>query len=321
MLASDPPDHTRLRKLVSHAFKPGVIEALAPRIAAICHELIDSSAVARGSFELVEDFAAPLPVIVIADLLGFDPSRRNDYRRWSRALIEVFSNPDSLGAKWNYQRTAPEFFAYLAEVGQARLGAPRGDLISLLIQAREERDALTLHEIAYSCELFLAAGNETTTSLIGNAALALAANPNEAQQVINNTELIPPLIEEAIRFDPPVQADFRTTTTNITIHGVEIPSGAKVALLWAAANRDPEVFPDPDRFLVTRTPNPHVGFGNGIHYCLGAPLARLQARIAAVALFERFRYLAPNPAISAERNDATPLFRGMRRLPMSFQLR
>jgi len=185
MLASDPPNHTRLRKLVSHAFKPGVIEALAPRINAICHELIDSSAVARGCFELVDDFAAPLPVIVIADLLGFDPARRDDYRRWSRALIEVFSNPDSLQAQWNYRRTGPEFFAYLAEVGQARMRSPRDDLISLLIQAREERDALSMNEIAFSSELFLAAGNETTTSLIGNAALALAANPGEAKQVIN----------------------------------------------------------------------------------------------------------------------------------------
>ena len=321
MLASDPPNHTRLRKLVSHAFKPGVIEALAPRINAICHELIDSSAVARGCFELVDDFAAPLPVIVIADLLGFDPARRDDYRRWSRALIEVFSNPDSLQAQWNYRRTGPEFFAYLAEVGQARMRSPRDDLISLLIQAREERDALSVNEIAFSCELFLAAGNETTTSLIGNAALALAANPGEAKQVINNSELIPSLIEEAIRFDPPVQADFRTTTARVTVDGVEIPSGAKVALLWAAANRDPEVFAEPDRFLVTRTPNPHVGFGNGIHYCLGAPLARLQARIAATVLLERFRHLAPNPAFPAERNDATSLFRGLRRLPMSFELR
>lgn len=321
IISNDPPDHTRLRKLVNHAFQAGAVEALAPRMAQICHELIDSSAAARGSFDLIQDFAVPLPLMVIAELLGFDPARYDDYQKWSNTVSEFFSNPGSPDALRQYRQDAPAFFSYLREVAEARRHAPRGDLISLMIQAREERDALTVNEIASTCEFFLAAGNETTTGLIGNAALALAANPSEAAQVVKNPALIPSLIEETARFDTPFQADFRTTTTAVTLHGVEIPIGAKVALLWAAANRDPEVFADPDRFMVTRSPNPHLGFGHGIHYCIGAPLARLEARVAATVLLERFSHLAPDPNSPAVRRSTTPLLRGLRSLPMCFEIR
>ena len=270
MVSSDPPNHTRLRALVSRAFQPGVVEALAPAIEKTCHRLIDESAVARGSFDLMEDFALPLPIIIIAELLGLDPARYPDYKRWTRSLVASLGNPASREAQTNYEATVREFFTYLIAVGQERLRSPRQDLISLLIQARVERDALTPLEIGYSCELFLAAGTETTGSLIGNAALALAAHPDQAAQVANNPELIPSLIEEAIRYDGPFRGDFRTTTRAVSLHGVEIPAGAKVALLIGSANRDPEVFPDPGRFLVTRSPNPHLGFGHGIHVLFGS---------------------------------------------------
>jgi cytochrome P450 len=321
MVSTDPPDHTRLRALVTRAFQPGVIEALAPGIEKTCHRLIDASAAARGSFDLMEDFAFPLPIIVIAELLGLDPARYEDYKRWTRSLVASLANPDSSVAQREYAHCVREFFACLYSIGQDRLRSPRKDLISLLIQARVERDALTPIEIGYACELFLAAGTETTSSLIGNAALTLAAHPEQAALVLENPGLMPSLIEEAIRYDGPFRGDFRTTTRALSLHGIEIPKGAKVALLLASANRDSQVFSEPDRFLVTRHPNPHLGFGHGIHYCLGAPLARLEARVAAQVLQQRFRYLAPNPDKPPVRDYTVPMLRQLRSLPMTFILR
>jgi cytochrome P450 len=320
MLTSDPPRHTRLRTLVSRAFQPGVIESLAPRIEAICNELIDASAEARGTFDLMEDFANPLPIRVIAELMGFDPTRYSDYNRWTQTSVEFLSYPNSAETQRKYAASSREFLRYLYEIGRARLRAPGADLFSSLIQAHVERDALTPQEIAFTCELFLVAGGETTAGLIGNAALALAAHPSQASEVLANPALIPSLIEEAIRYDGPFRADFRTTTRALALHGVEIPKGAKVALLLASANRDPQAFPEPDRFLVTRTPNPHLGFGSGIHYCLGAPLARLETRIAATVLLRRFRALEPRTKRSPEWSDGSPLLRKLNRLPMSFDL-
>jgi cytochrome P450 len=319
LLAIDPPQHTRLRKLLTRSFQPAVIEALAPRIAAICHELIDASAVARGTFDLMEDFALPLPMIAIAQLLGLDPARRSEYRDWSNALVGSLSRPDSVEARHAYMRMRPAFLSCVAAAVRDREYEPRQDLISLMVQVREDGDQLTAPEIAFSCELFLAAGNETTSSVMGNAALLLATYPDEARRVVQQPDLIPSLIEEVIRFDGPVQATFRSTTAPVSIHGTEIPSGARVALLWAAANRDPAVFVEPDRFLASRSPNPHVGFGQGIHHCIGAPLARLEARVAARVLIERFSRLEPDLA-QATRDYSTPLFRRLKTLPMSFTL-
>jgi len=207
------------------------------------------------------------------------------------------------------------------QVLEERRREPRGDLISRMVQAKDEHDALTLQEIASTCEFFLTAGHETTTGLIGNAALALANNPGEAMEVMRNPSLIPSMIEEAARFDPPFQADFRATTEAVTIHGVEIPRGAKVALLWAAANHDPDVFAEPNRFLVSRTPNQHLGFGHGIHYCIGAPLARMEIRVAAKVLMERFEWLAPDPETPPVRRLTTALIRRFETLPIRGRLR
>ncbi len=321
MITSDPPHHTRLRVLVTRAFQAGVIEALAPRIESIANELIDASALARGSFDLMQDFAIPLPIRVIAELLGFDPARYSDYSRWSQALVGILSNPESPECIDRYTLTSREMLAYLSQVGIARYRAPGKDLLSLLIQARAERDALSPAEIVQTCELFLSAGSETTAALIGNTALALAAYPQEAAQVLQNTALIPSMIEEALRYCGPFLADFRTTTRPVILHGIEIPRGAKVALLLGAANRDPEAFPEPERFLATRSPNAHLAFGTGIHYCLGAPLARLEARIVASVLPKRFHRLALDPESPPVWNRTSSFMRKLDRLPMFFELR
>jgi len=319
MLTSDPPDHTRLRALVSRAFQPGVIEALAPRVEAICNELIDASAVARGSFDLMEDFAIPMPIRVIAELIGLDSSRYSDYRRWTQALVELVSNPDSVESQLKYAVSSREFGAYLLQVGMARFRSPRADVLSLLIQARVERDALTPEEIAYSCELFLAAGSETTSALIGNAAVLLAAHPGDYAPLLSQPARFHSMIEEVMRYEGPFRGDFRTTTRAVTVHGVEIPKGAKVAMLLASANRDPTIFPEPERFLIHRSPNPHLGFGHGIHYCLGAPLARMEARVAAMVLRKRFRHLNPDSR-NAVWDSTSPYLRRLNRLPMSYCL-
>ncbi len=200
VVSTDPPEHTRLRRLVSQAFSPAVIEAMKPRVERICHELIDT-ATAAGSFDLVRDLAIPLPVIVIADILGFAPARHRDALRWSEGLVAVFSSPATPTAQEVYATTSAQFFFYISDLIRRRRQEPRDDLISVMLDVREDGERLTAKEIAYSCELFLAAGNETTTGLIGSAALALASHPDQAREVCDAPSLIPLLIEEAIRYD------------------------------------------------------------------------------------------------------------------------
>ncbi|MGE0704988.1 MAG: cytochrome P450 [Vicinamibacterales bacterium] len=320
VVSTDPPEHTRLRRLVNQAFSPSVIEAMRPRVEQLCHQLIDTAIVA-GSFDLVKDLAVPLPVIVIADMLGFEPKRYRDALRWSDGLVAVFSNPDTGKALDLYSRTSPQFFFYIGDLINRRRHDPGDDLISLMLDEDENGDRLTAKEIAYSCELFLAAGNETTAGLIGNAALALAGHPDQAREVRDTPSLIPRLVEEAIRYDGPTQALFRTTTTAVSLHGVEIPAGAKIALMWGAANRDPEVFPEPDSFIAARDPNPHLGFGHGVHHCIGAPLARLESSVVAKVLIERFSRLSPDPRRPPIRRLSSSIFRKLESFPMSYELR
>jgi cytochrome P450 len=313
LISTDPPRHTRLRKAVHAAFTPGAVERLAPRIRAIIGELLDPL-MHRGSFDLIADVAHPLPVIVIAEIIGIEPARRADFRRWSNAFVE---NAAGIAAPGAYAAAVREFGAYLVTVAAARRAEPREDLISHLLS---DDGRLEPAELYYLIELLLAAGNETTTNLAGNAALALARFPDQWRQAAAHPALLPALIEEAARFDAPIQALFRTTTAAVELHGHVVPAGAKVALLWGAANRDPEVFSHPDTFDLARSPNPHLAFGSGIHYCIGAPLARLELRLLAEALLERFASLEIEPGhIPSYRPIA--MIRGPLSVPLRFSRR
>jgi cytochrome P450 len=201
---------------------------------------------------------------------------------------------------------------------EARLHQPQDDIVTILAQAQGEGDALTVLEFLNFCQLLLVAGNETTTNLISNGILAFNAFPEEAQRLRRHPDLATRMVEEVLRYDTPVQLTYRTTTQDVDIHGVTIPAESKVALLWGSANRDPEAFVEPDRLDITRSPNPHVAFASGIHYCLGASLARLEMRLTMQTLMRRMHRLEIDPDGECERVDMA-LLRGMQRLPMVFE--
>lgn len=314
MIVKDPPDHTRLRKLVSKAFSPRMVEQLAPHIQDVVNTLLDA-VIAKGSFDLVQDLALPLPMTIIAEMLGVEPERLEDFKRWSDDVIHIVAAGTNTQALAQYQRTWEEFRSYFTEMIERRRREPRADLLSALVLAQEEQDVLTRSEVLNTCLLLLVGGNETTTNLIGNGALALFSSPEEGQKLRQHPELSTTMVEEVLRFDSPVQGAFRTTTQDVTVNGTTIPADSKVVLLWGAANRDDTVFPDAERFDITRTPNRHLAFGTGAHFCLGAPLARLEARIATETILRRFRSIAPDPHHPLTRVD-NPLFRGVKQYPL-----
>ena len=317
MITKDPPEHTRLRKLVSKAFTPRMVAQLEPRIRMITDELLDA-VIDKGAFDLVQDLAYPLPVIVIAEMLGVDPERRDDFKRWSDDVIHIVAAGQNEERMAQYMDSWEAFKAYFVEMVEVRRRAPRDDLVTALVQAHEERDALTLSELLNACLLLLVAGNETTTNLISNGALALFTHLEEGQKVRQQPQLISSMIEEVLRYDSPIQGTFRTTTEAVEVRGVSIPEDSKVLLLWGSANRDPEVFPDPDRFDIHRPIDRHLAFGIGIHFCLGAPLARLEARVVTETILRRTRCVEPDPNGTIERVD-NPLFRGLKRYPLLFE--
>jgi cytochrome P450 len=315
LIATDPPDHTRLRRLLSRAFTPRAITDLEPHLRDVCETLVDEllAATARGEGDLVEHLAMPFPVIVIAELLGIPPERRDDFKRWSDALVGALSGSwDPIEA----QETVAEMFMYLAEVVEHRRQAPGDDLVSRLVGgvAPDDPDALTFVEITLFAILLLVAGNETTTNLIGNGAAAFAAEPEQAALLRRRPDLLPAAIEEILRWDAPVQGLFRSTTRPVTLAGVELPAGSMVLASFAAANRDSRHFPDADRFDIERRPGDHLAFGHGIHYCLGASLARLEARLVGETLLARDARLQPMPG--ACRVDSM-LLRGFTTYPVT----
>jgi cytochrome P450 len=314
LIATDPPDHTRLRRLLSRAFTPKAITELEPHLREVCEGLVDDllASAHDGRADLVAQVAFPFPVIVIAELLGIPPDRREDFKRWSDALV------GALSGDWNpaeAQQTIGEMFVYLADMVEHRRNKPGEDLISRLVGGvdPEDPDALSFVEITLFAILLLVAGNETTTNLIGNGAAAFAAHPDQARLLRDRPELLPAAVEEVLRWDAPVQALFRSTTRPVTLGGVELPAGAMVLVSFAAANRDSRHFVDADRFDIERRPTDHLAFGHGIHYCLGASLARLEARLVGETLLARGVPL--HPTGDAQRIDSI-ILRGFDRYPV-----
>jgi cytochrome P450 len=283
MLDLDPPDHTRLRKLVNKAFTPRLVSAMEPRLRSITDQLL---AAFRNQpvFDLVKDFSMPLPVTVIAELLGIEQDRRIDFKRWSDDVGHSANRPSDVAEQARIRHSVTEMRAYLQGMISQRRTDPQDDLITALIRAEEEHQVLSSNEIFALTALLLLAGNETTTNLIGNAVLLLLDYPEVLAQIRDQPALLPQFIEEVLRFESPIQCLFRQATGDIDIAGATIPAGARVLLLNGSANRDEGHFLNADQFALERNSSDHLAFGYGIHYCLGAQLARLEARVALEAL-------------------------------------
>ncbi|MGW2599090.1 cytochrome P450 [Streptomyces klenkii] len=275
LLDLEPPDHTRIRRLVSKAFTPRTVENLAPVVARLAGELVDDL-LAAGGGDLIGAVAEPLPVAVIAEMLGIPAADRKLLRPWSAAICGMYElNPDEETAR-SAVRASLDFSAYLRELIADRRSRPGDDLISALVLAHDEGERLTEQEMVSTCVLLLNAGHEATVNTTGNGWWALFRNPGELAALRADPGLLPGAIEELMRYDTPLQLFERWVLDDIEIAGTVIPRGSEVALLFGSANRDPARFPAPDRLDITRTDNPHISLGAGIHYCLGAPLARLE---------------------------------------------
>ncbi len=310
IIATDPPRHHRLRSLVSKAFTPRAIAQLEPRITAITDELLDR-VVETGRLDVVDDLATPLPVTVIAEMLGVPAKDHERFKRWSDAVV------GESGAFDDTPHAERELAEYFMRVVEERQRAPGDDLVSGLLQADLDGERLSLAEILGFCVLLLVAGNETTTNLIGNAILCFAENPDAVRRLRENPSLLPGAIEEVLRYRSPVQAlPNRIATTDTELRGQRIQRGQQVVFWIGSANRDENKFPDADRFVLDRTPNPHLAFGAGVHFCLGAPLARLEAKVALTALLDRCPNLEVDEAGVVL--NASPIVYGPKKLPVRF---
>ncbi len=316
-LVRDPPDHTRLRGLVSKAFTPKVVEGQRPHIQQLVDSLIDLAA-ERGSLEVIEELAYPLPVTVICELLGVPPEDHETFKEWSRELSRgldpaAFLDPDKVDRRRQAGNAFADYFRALIEERRTR---PGDDLLSALIAAEESGERLTGEELVATCIFLLAAGHETTVNLIGNGTLALLRHPDQLELLRDDPSLARSAVEELLRYDAPVQMAIRTTVQDMEIGGATVRRGQQVALLLGSANRDPDQFPDPDRLDLTRADNHHLAFGFGLHFCLGAPLARVEGEIAFATLVRRLHGLElRTEALEYKENI---VLRGLAALPVGF---
>jgi cytochrome P450 len=314
MLGSDPPTQTRLRRLVSRDFTPRRIRELEPRIREIASALLDKVA-ARGEFDVMSALANPLPVMVISRLLGVPPAEYLQFKRWSDKVIESDNTLPGMPIPDDIKNAFGELKDYFTRTIARRRKDPGIDLVSALV-AHQEAEALSADELLQFVVLLLLAGNETTTNLIGNGMLALGSNPDAMAALRSKPELLRPAIEEMLRYDGPVQSTFRTATKDTVVGGTPIAAGMGVFVIIAAANRDPAQFKDPERFDITRAPNDHLAFGEGIHFCIGAPLARIEGSIAIASALARFPGLKLKNPGAALTYKGSYFLRGLSRLEM-----
>ncbi len=314
MLDLDNPDHARLRALVHKAFTPRLIEAMRNQIEQLAHELLERVQ-RQGSMDLIRDFALPLPLTMIARILGVPSEDSHKFHRWAKIIV-------SMGSKVNYLTLIPtlmQFMGYLKKLMRERRSRPQDDLITALIEAKEGSDALSEDEILAMIFLLLIAGHETTVNLIASGTLALLEHPEQLNTLRNNANLMGSAIEELLRFTCPVEmATERYARQDLSIAGTTIRRGELVHAVIAAANRDPQVFERPDELDISRQNNRHLAFGHGAHYCLGAPLARLEGQIALHVLLDRLPKLRLGVPAKELRWRSTFLLRGLEALPVSF---
>ncbi len=320
LLFSDPPRHTKLRALLSQAFTPRSVANLEPRIRELSRTLLNQT-IQRGEMDLAADYSIPLPMMVIAAMVGVPVADLPRFQRWSEVILNMsYTLPGGAGsgeASRQFAAATAEMDAYLADLLAARRAAPQDDLLTRLAHAEVDGERLTQEEILGFFQLLLAGGQETTTNLINNAILCLLEHPDQLARLRAAPELLPTAIEEVLRYRAPLQWMFRITTRSVEVHRQVIPAGKMVLAMIGAANRDPTHFAQADRFDITRQPNPHLAFGHGIHFCLGAPLSRLEARIALGDLLQRLQSFELASAEPWEPRPALHVL-GPVRLPIRF---
>lgn len=317
----DPPAHSKLRALISRAFTPRMIANLEPRIRELSRQLLD--AVKGGQMDLATEYSVPLAMKAIAGMIGIPLADWPRYKRWSDVILGLsYSRSGGELAERTvreFHAVTEEMSAYLKEMVEARRGQPQDDLLTRLIEAEVDRERLSHEEILGFFQLLVVAGQETSSDLINNAVLCLLENPEQLARLRAAPELLPPAIEEVLRYRSPLQWMMRTPRREVEVHGQAIPAGALVLPMIGSANRDARQFPDPDRFDIARDPNPHVAFGHGIHFCLGAALSRLEARIALTDLLARCRSLELASADPWEPRAALHVH-GPASLPVRFEM-
>jgi cytochrome P450 len=314
ILDMEPPDHTRVRRLVSKAFTPKMVESLKPRIQAIMDGLIDEVS-GSGEADLIKAIAEPLPVAVIAEMLGIPESDRHLLRPWSAEICLMYELNPSDDYMGRAVKASVEFSEYLRRLSRDRRAKPKEDLISGLAQVVDQGDRLTEGELIGTCVLLLNAGHEATVNVTGNGWWSLFRNPDQLALLRKDHSLLPRAVEELMRYDTPLQMFERWVLEEFELHGVRIPKGAELGLLFGSANRDPGAFDRPDELDITRVENPHISFGAGIHFCLGAPLARVELESSFGTLLRRI----PNMEL-AEEPEWKPAYiiRGLKELKVRF---
>ena len=322
ILDSEPPKHTRLRRLVAGAFARGHVARLRPRVEEVAAALLDEAERVlerEGRVDVIATYAEPLPVLVICELLGAPAADWKLLRDWSQAIVRMYEVDPDEHAQRNAQRACEEFAAYVERLAAERAEAPGDDLLTSLVQERDGGDRLSPRELVATVVLLLNAGHEASVNGFGNGLASLLADRAQSEAVmpaLDEPAAVERVVEEMLRHDSPLHLFERTATADVELHGVTVRRGEKVAALLGAANRDPAIFAEPDRFVADRDPNPHLAFGAGIHFCLGAPLARMELQISTRALLER---LGPIEVVDAARRP-TFVLRGYERLVVARRL-
>jgi cytochrome P450 len=318
----DPPRHSKLRAIIMRTFTPRAIARLEPRVRELSAALLDEH-IGRGEMDLVDDYAGPLPVMVIAELIGIPLEDRPRFMRWSQAIVNLsYAIAGGALAEQAIREHVPraEMLAYVTELASRRRIDPRDDLLTRLVETEVDGERLSMEDILGFFQLLLSAATETTTNFIDNAVLSFIENPSQLTRLRDNPALLPSALEEVVRYRSPGQAIFRETTRDVSLHGKAIPAGSFVLVMVGSANRDPKRFVEPETFDIGRDPNPHIAFGHGIHFCIGAALARLEVRVALTDLFDRMETIELASHEPWEPRKALHVH-GPAHLPIRFSLR